>query len=78
MSEMSADDDLQFVKSLARKLLELEDEPRLSEVGTNAGLLQWIRRGMARLQDTNPNEPPPAVEFRPETLARDFWSGRKE
>jgi hypothetical protein len=53
------------------------DRPeRLAEVDGVIDLVIWIRQNISRLQDADPDEPPPAVVFRPETFAADFWGGK--
>jgi hypothetical protein len=55
----------------------LGDRPdRLAELDGVIDLVVWIRQSISRMQHANPDEPPPAVVFRSEAFAADFWGGR--
>jgi hypothetical protein len=63
------------VTELARTLLGIDDPARLAELEEYAPLADWIAATIPALQDAYPDEPPPAVQFAPGELARDFWRG---
>jgi hypothetical protein len=69
------DEQTDRVVELARAVLGIEDPARLAELAEYAALAEWIRTTIPALQDAHPAEPPPAVQFHPGELARDFWSG---
>ena len=63
------------VDDLARMVLHVNDPTRRGELIELASLLTWIHTGIPALQVAYPAEPPPAVQFRSDELARDFWRG---
>jgi hypothetical protein len=69
------DDQASWVAELARSWLAIEDPARQAELAEYAPLLTWIRAAIPVLQATYPTEPPPAIQFRPGELARNFWRG---
>jgi len=63
-------------RALAIGVLGIDDEQRLSEIGELGDLLDVIRSGIASLQATRPEEPPPTTMFIPNASSRNFWRGR--
>jgi hypothetical protein len=70
-----ASDVERLVEELGRSVLGIDDPDRLREMTDLAGLLAWVRSGVPALQRAHPDEPPPALAFRPGDPARDFWRG---
>jgi len=64
-----------WITELARMLLTIESPAQQAELAELAPVLHWIRAGIPMVQAAHPGEPPPAVQFWPGALARDFWSG---
>lgn len=63
------------IEEFAQMILGIDDPLRLRELSEVADLVRWTSNHIARMQDSTPHEPPPAVAFRASVRVPDFWRG---